>query len=75
MLTSLSSYCSTARRCIAQGTFCEFVRVINGTNIIIIYDIRKRATNNTFVCSLLVNKVAYNRSKSSYEDKSHTVCF
>jgi len=36
MLTSLSTV-STTRRCIAQETFCEFVRVRNVTIIIIIY--------------------------------------
>ena len=35
MLMSLSTV-STTRRCIAQETFCEFVRVINVTIIIII---------------------------------------
>ena len=35
MLMSLSTV-STTRRCIAQETFCEFVRVINVTNRIII---------------------------------------
>ena len=36
MLMSLSTV-STTRRCIARETFCEFVRVINVTIIIIIY--------------------------------------
>ena len=49
MLMSLSTV-STTRHCIAQETFCEFVRVINVTIIIIIMSTRK-INIGTFLCA------------------------
>lgn len=49
MLMSLSTV-STTRRCIAQETFCEFVRVINVTIIIIIFIINIIIYDGDFSC-------------------------